>query len=154
MTDRPSDGLFERVLVPVASEQDAARARETIVPYVAETGGAVVLVHVVKLNPGGIDPSPATVQREDAERLFALSTPEGNDVVADTRTAYGPDVVDALVETVRETDATAVLLAPQERGRLLRLLFGETTRPLMARSPVPVVSLPEVERDGTEDDEE
>jgi len=143
MTDGPSDGLFERVLVPVASERDANRARETIVPYVGAAGGVVVLVHVVELNPGGIDPSPAAVQREEAERFFALATPEGDDVVVDTRTAYGADVVDALVETVRETDATAVVLAPVERGRLIRLLTGETTRPLMARAPVPVVALPE-----------
>jgi nucleotide-binding universal stress UspA family protein len=143
MSDRGSEALFERVLVPVASERDATRARETVIPRVADAGGTVVLVHVVTLNPGGIDPSPAEVQREEAERLFALSTPDGTDVVVDTRTAYGPDVVDALVETVREVDATAVVLAPEERGRLIRLLTGETTRPLMARAPVPIVALPE-----------
>jgi nucleotide-binding universal stress UspA family protein len=142
MSERAPDRLFERVLIPIASEEDVRRAREAIIPYLIEAGGVAVLVNVVKLTEGGIDPSPADVQAEEAERLFALAREGYGDVVVDTRTAYGSDVVESISNAARETDASAIVFSPQEKGRLLRLLTGDTARSLMIRAPVPVVSVP------------
>jgi nucleotide-binding universal stress UspA family protein len=142
MSERPSDALFERVLIPIASEEDATRARETILPYLEGVGGVAILVHAIRLTEGGIDPSPADVQREEAERLFDVVGRERADPVVETRTAYGSDTVRSIVETAAETDATAIVFSPQEKGRLIRLLTGDTARSLMAQSTVPVISIP------------
>jgi nucleotide-binding universal stress UspA family protein len=142
MSDRPSVTPFERALVPIASEEDVRRARETILPYLNDAGGVAILVHVIKLTQGGIDPSPADLQAEEAERLFETVSENYEDVVVETRKAYGSDVVTSIVETATETDATAIVFSPQEKGLLLRLLTGDTARSLMTRATVPVVSIP------------
>jgi nucleotide-binding universal stress UspA family protein len=142
MSDRPSVTPFERALVPIASEEDVRRARETILPYLDDAGGVAILVHVIKLTQGGIDPSPADLQAEEAERLFETVSENYEDVVVGTRKAYGSDVVTSIVETAVETDATAIVFSPQEKGLLLRLLTGDTARSLMTRATVPVVSIP------------
>jgi nucleotide-binding universal stress UspA family protein len=142
MSDRASVTPFERALVPIASEEDVRRARETILPYLDDAGGVAILVHVIKLTQGGIDPSPADLQAEEAERLFETVSENYEDVVVGTRKAYGSDVVTSIVETAVETDATAIVFSPQEKGLLLRLLTGDTARSLMTRATVPVVSIP------------
>ncbi|WP_152040760.1 universal stress protein [Salinigranum salinum] len=142
MPDRPSVTPFERALVPIASEEDVRRARETILPYLDDAGGVAILVHVIKVTEGGIDPSPADLQAEEAERLFETVSENYEDVVVETRKAYGSDVVTSIVETATETDATAIVFSPQEKGLLLRLLTGDTARSLMTRATVPVVSIP------------
>lgn len=142
MSERPSDALFERVLIPLASEEDARRARESIIPYLEDVGGVAILVHAIKLTEGGIDPSPVAVQEEEAERLFGIVGDDRGNLVVETRTAYGSDTVASITETAAETDATAIVFSPQEKGRLLQLLTGDTARSLMANSPVPVLSIP------------
>lgn len=142
MSVRSSDALFERVLLPVASEEDARRARETILPYLEGVGGVAILVHAVKLTGGGIDPSPADAQAEEGDRLFEIAQREHEGVVIETRAAYGTDVVESIIETAVETDATAIVFSPQEKGLLLRLLTGDTARSLMTQATVPVISLP------------
>jgi nucleotide-binding universal stress UspA family protein len=142
MSDRPSVTPFERALVPIASEEDVRRARETILPYLDDAGGVAILVHVIKLTQGGIDPSPADLQEEEADRLFETVSENYEDVVVETRKAYGSDVVTSIVETATEADVTAIVFSPQEKGLLLRLLTGDTARSLMTRATVPVVSIP------------
>lgn len=142
MSDRPSVTPFERALVPIASEEDVKRARETILPYLDDAGGVAILVHVIKLTQGGIDPSPADLQEEEADRLFETVSENYEDVVVETRKAYGSDVVTSIVETATEADATAIVFSPQEKGLLLRLLTGDTARSLMTQATVPVVSIP------------
>jgi nucleotide-binding universal stress UspA family protein len=114
-----------------------------ILPYLAAAGGSVVLVHVVKRSAGGVDPSPLDLQEEEAERLFDIAT-EGHDgLVGETRYAYGSNVAESILETAREADASVVAIAPRERSLFMRLLTGETTRPLMANPDVPVLSIPQ-----------
>lgn len=45
MLEQDPDELFARVLLPIASEDDARMARETILPYLADSGGVATLVH-------------------------------------------------------------------------------------------------------------
>jgi nucleotide-binding universal stress UspA family protein len=153
MTALDPAGLFERPLIPVASEADARITRDAILPYLVDASSTVILVHVIKQSEGGIDPSPLDAQEEEAERLFGIATGGRDGLVIETQYAYGSNVAESILETARETDASVVAIAPRERSLFMRLLTGETTRPLMANSDVPVLSIPQA-HDGDEDENE
>jgi nucleotide-binding universal stress UspA family protein len=142
MTAPDPTGLLERPLIPVASEADARITRDAILPYLADASSTVILVHVIKQSEGGVDPSPLDVQEEAAERLFGIATEGREELVTETRYAYGSNVAESILETAREADASVVAIAPRERSLLMRLLTGETTRPLVANPDVPVLSVP------------
>jgi len=136
------DSLFERVLIPVASEDGARIARETILPYLEGVGGVAIVVHVIKYTEGGIDPSPLSMQAEDAERLFEIVSDDYDDLVVETCKAYGTNVAEALFEVARDTDASAIVFSPQEKNRLIRLLTGDTALSLVTNPDVPVLAIP------------
>lgn len=142
MSEKLPESLFERVIIPVASETDAERARETILPYLADVGGAATVVHVVKRSESGVDPSPPSFQEEDAERLFELVGRGHDDIVAETRTVHGTNIAEAIFDVARETGATAIVFSPSERSLLVRLLTGDVARALVTDPDVPVLSLP------------
>lgn len=143
-THLPKD-LFERVLLPVASESDARLARETILPYLDEVGGIAIVVHVIKQSEGGTDPSPPSAQSEDADRLFEIIREDHDKVVVETRKAYGSDIAEAIVAVARDVDASAIVFSPEQKGRLIRLLTGDTALSLVTNPDVPVVAIPQQE---------
>jgi nucleotide-binding universal stress UspA family protein len=145
MLGHDPEELFERVLIPIASEDDARMARETILPYLADCGGVATVVHVVKYTEGGVDPSPVSMQEEDAQRLFEIVGEVDDDLVVETRTAYGTDIVEAIFEVADEIDASAVVFSPQKRNRLVRLLTGDTALSLVTDPDVPVLAIPRAE---------
>lgn len=136
------DALFEHILIPVASEEDATVARETILPYLEDVGGVATVVHVVKQPEAGVAPSPPSVQEEDAQKLFGLVGRDRDDIVVGTRTVRGSDIAGAIFDVAREIDATAVVFSPPERSLLVRLLTGDVARALVSDPDVPVLSLP------------
>lgn len=142
MIEHDPDTLFERVLIPIASESDARVARETILPYLAGSGGVAVVVHVIKYVEGSVDPSPVSMQEDDAERLFDIVGRDHPEMVVETRKAYGTDVAAALFEVAHEVDASALVFAPKERSRLIRLLTGDTALSLVSNPDVPVLAIP------------
>lgn len=142
MTVPDPAGLLDRPLIPIASEADARLVRDAILPYLADASSTVILVHVIKRTEGGVDPSPLDFQEEDAERLFAIAREGRDGLVTETRFAYGSSVAESILETAREADASVVVIAPRERSLLMRLLTGETTRPLVANTDLPVLSVP------------
>ena len=142
MLEHDPDELFERALIPIASEDDARMARETILPYLAESGGVATVVHVIKYTEGGVDPSPVSMQEEDAQRLYDIVREDHDDLVVETRTAYGTDIVEAIFDVAADIDASAIVFSPQERNRLVRLLTGDTALSLVTEPDVPVLAIP------------
>lgn len=142
MVDHDPEALFEHALLPIASPDDARLAREVILPYLADSGGVATVVHVVKYTEGGVDPSPVSMQEEDAEALFEIVTDDRPELVVETRTAYGTDVAEAIYEVADEIDASAIVFAPEEKSRLLRLLTGDTALSLVSNPDVPVLAIP------------
>jgi len=134
--------LFERVLIPIASADDARTAREVILPYIDDCNGVAIAVHVVKYTAGGVDPSPQSMQEADAERLFEIVGANDDGPVVETHTAYGTNVADALFETAREIDASAIVFSPEAKNRLVRLLTGDTALSLVTDPEVPVLAIP------------
>lgn len=146
MMERGPDALFEQVLIPIASEDDARTARDMILPYLSRNGGVAIVAHVIKYKEGGIDPSPVSLQEEDAERLFEIVDQNDTELVVDTKKAYGTDIAAAIFAVADEVDASAIVFAPAETSRIIRLLTGDIALSLVTNPDVPVLSIP---RDGT-----
>jgi nucleotide-binding universal stress UspA family protein len=147
MSDHLPDELFEHVLIPVAAEVDARMARETILPYLEQVGGVATVVHVIKQSKGGIDPSPESIRSEDAQKLFEIVSEDHEDsVVAETRTAYGTNIAEAIFDVAHEVGASAIVFSPREKSRLIRLLSGDTALSLVTNPDVPVLAIPQREQ--------
>lgn len=137
--------LLSRVLIPVASEEDAAETAAALAPHLEDVDH-VVAVHVIEKAGGAIDKAPLEKREEDAEAMLRLVRELlGEDVAVETEVAYDTDVVDAIFETADEVDATAIAFTAREGGRLARLLSGDTSGRLVTEAPIPVVALPKGE---------
>ncbi len=143
MIDYDPDALFDRVLIPIASEDEARMARETVLPYLERSGGVAVVVHVIKYAEDGVDPSPLSMQEEDAEALFEIVERGHSELVVGTKKAYDTDVAAGIFDVAVEVDASAIVFAPKEKSRLVRLLTGDIALSLVSNPEVPVVALPQ-----------
>ena len=134
--------LLDRVVLPLASEEDATETAAALRPLLGEVE-LVVAVHVIEKAGGGIDKAPMEQREEDAETILRLVEEALRDEVAvETDVRYGTDVVDALFEAAADHDATAVLFTAREGNRFVQLLAGDTARRLVTEATVPVVALP------------
>ena len=134
--------LLQRVVVPVATEEDAAETCAALSPYVGEIED-VVAVHVIEKAGGGIDKAPLEKRQEDAEAILdVVEDALADDVSVERDTAYGTDVVETLLAEADRHDATAVAFVAREGSRLVRLLSGDTSIRLVTEATLPVVALP------------
>lgn len=134
--------LLQRVVVPVATEEDAAETCAALSPYVGEIED-VVAVHVIEKAGGGIDKAPLEKRQEDAEDILdVVEDALADDVSVERDTAYGTDVVETLLAESDRHDATAVAFVAREGSRLVRLLSGDTSIRLVTEATLPVVALP------------
>jgi nucleotide-binding universal stress UspA family protein len=139
--------IFDHVLVPVASEDDAIATSEALRPYLEEIE-RVTAVHVVEKGGGSIDKAPVAKRREDAaEFLAVVDSRLSSEVAVDTRTAFGTSVVDTIFDEAEAAGATAVAIRPRGGSRIVRLLTGDTANRLVTAPRIPVVSLPSREED-------
>lgn len=134
--------VFDHVVVPVASEDDAAATCSALQPYLDDTE-RVTAVHVIEKAGGAPDKAPLAKRREDAAEFLAIVGARiGESVPVNTRTVYGIDVVKRLFETADEVGGTALAFRARGGSRIVRLLTGDTATRLVTDPPIPVVSLP------------
>ncbi|WP_263020050.1 universal stress protein [Natronobiforma cellulositropha] len=139
--------LFQHVLVPVATGDDADATCDALVPYIDDIE-RVTAVHVIEKAGGGIDKAPLEKRQEDAAAClerFASRLGGREDIELDTWTAYGTDVVETLFEAVADAEADAIVFRARGGSRLVRLLAGDVSTRLITEPPVPAVSLPRAE---------
>ncbi|MFD1585602.1 universal stress protein [Halorientalis brevis] len=133
--------LFERVLLPVASRDDARSTARALAPYVGEH---VVAVHVVEKAGGAPDKASVEQREEEAERIFEIVHEELDDAVdVDTRIDYGTDVAETIFAAADEENATSVVFTPRGGSRWMRLLTGDVALDLITKRDRPVVVLPD-----------
>jgi len=138
-----SEDLLETVVVPIASEDDAATTAEALRPYLG-AGPEVRVVHVIE-KAGGAPDKAAVEQREaTAERIFGVVerrfADSGVDVTSEV--LYGTDVADAVVAAADETDASAIAFTPRGASRWLKLISGDVAGALLRKTDRPVIVLP------------
>jgi nucleotide-binding universal stress UspA family protein len=133
--------LLERVVVPVADEQDS-RATAAAVSRHLDGVESVVAVHVVEKGGGAVDKAPVEKRRADAAEFLSIVESRLDDGVAvETRVAFGTDVAETVVETALNAEATAIAFRPRGGSRLIRFLSGDTAARLVTDPELPVVTL-------------
>ena len=133
--------LFERVLLPVASRDDARSTARALRPHV---GDQVVAVHVVEKAGGAVDKASVEQREEEAEHIFEIVHEELDETASvDTRVDYGTDVAETIFAAADEEDATAIAFTPRDGSRWIRLLTGDVALDLVTETDRPVIVLPE-----------
>jgi nucleotide-binding universal stress UspA family protein len=133
--------LLERVVVPVADEQDSRATAAAVSQHVHEVQ-SVVAVHVVEKGGGAVDKTPVEKRRADAAELLSVVESRLDDEVAvETRVVFGTDVAETVVETALDVEATAIAFRSRGGSRLVRFLSGDTAARLVNDPELPVVSL-------------
>lgn len=138
-----TNSLFERLVIPIASETDAAATAHALVDYLDGETTDVLAVNVVEKADGALDKASVDQRELDAAEAFeAFSSALGVEDV-ETEIRYGADVAAAIVEAANEHDATAIAFTPRGGGRWVKLLTGDVADALVEESDVPVVVLPD-----------
>ena len=142
--------LLGRVVVPVASEDDARTTAMAVFPRVADAGGEVVAVHVIQKAGGAVDKASVEQREEYAAGVFAVVEDAAVDagVPVETDLRFGTDVADTIFAAGRDHDASAIAVTPRDGSRWLDLLTGDHARDLVKQADRPVVVFP------AEDDDE
>jgi nucleotide-binding universal stress UspA family protein len=136
------NGLFERVVLPVASVEDAKATVRALEAYLDEES-SVVAVHVVEKAGGAPDKASVEQREEYAGEIFDVVR-EGLDDV-ETELRFATDVVASIFEAAGDHDATAIVFTPRGGSRWLRLLTGDVTLEIVTETDRPVVVLPDQE---------
>jgi nucleotide-binding universal stress UspA family protein len=132
---------LERVVVPVADDEDAVATAAALSPYLEEIR-CVTVVHVIEKGSGAADKAPMEKRQRDARRfLSTLETRLEEEVVVETRIEFGTGVANTIVETAVETDADTIVYRPRGGSRLTRFLSGDTGLRLLTEAALPVVSI-------------
>lgn len=137
--------LLDHVVVPIASEEDAIATCEALGPYL-DSIERVTAVHVIEKGDGTVDKAPMEKRRADAAEFLAVVDGRiGDEVAVNTRTAFGTDIVETIVEVAADAGGTAIAFRPRGGSRILRLVTGDTATRLVTDAELPVISLPERE---------
>ena len=138
--------LLRRVVVPVATEDDARVTCDAIRSHVDEDA-TLHVIHVIEKAGGAPDKAPLEARQEQARQIFETveDALAGTGYEFTTELRYATSVVDEIVAVAGERNATGIAFIPRPSGRIVRLLTGDRTRKLVSASRIPVVVLPREE---------
>lgn len=147
-------GLFERVVLPVASVEDAAASTRALADH---DPGHIVAVHVIEKAGGAPDKAGVEQREQQAEKIFtAVERGFENHLPAaglETDLRFGTDIAETVFETAADHGATAIVITPRGGSRWVRLLTGDVALDIVTRTDRPVVVLPDA-GDNSEGDSE
>lgn len=137
--------LFDRVLVPIASEDDAESTARTLRPYLLSEDGTIVFINVIEKAGGAPDKASVEQREEYAEDVFRTGAEALSDldVLVETRLTYGTDVAERILEVAADEDATAIAFTPRGSSRWTKLITGNVADDIIRGSDRPVVVLPD-----------
>lgn len=136
-----------RILVPVDFSDSSARALRHAAKRAAESGGSLVVVHVVAADYGwlqiGRDESrdlDRSLQRQAANRLRAFADENIGDVRADLEVRIGQPA-EEIVAASRESKCDSIMLSTRGLTGLDRYLIGSVAHRVAQLADCPVVLL-------------
>jgi nucleotide-binding universal stress UspA family protein len=145
-------GLFERVVVPVASPEDARATSRAIQQYLDDETSDLVVVHVVEKAGGAPDKAGVEQREAYAEEVFDVVREElGDDHPIETEIRYGTEISETIFAAAGDHDATAIVITPRGGSRWIRLLTGDVALKIVTETDRPVVVLPDVPHDEQSD---
>lgn len=143
-----TDNLLQRIILPVASEEDAKATCKQVLPRLRDDA-EVLAVYVVEKAGGAPDKASVEQREEWARDIFAVVEDElSAEVALDTEILYGTDIAESILDAGEEFDASAIVFTPRGANRWLKLLTGDTAMNLLENADRPVVVLPNEEEDG------
>ena len=136
----------QRILVPVDFSDSSARALRHAAKRAAESGGSLVIVHVVPADYGwlgiGRDESrdlDRSLQRQAADRLRTFADENvGHDLPADLEVRIGQPA-EEIVAAARESKCDSIVLSTRGLTGLDRYLIGSVADRVARLAPCPVV---------------
>lgn len=136
--------LYERLLLPLASESDAERTCEELWSYIDEQNSQLFVVHVIEKTEGYPDKAPYDVRKEQADAIFDIVHEHFADTVhhVSTEIRYGSNAVEEIFAAADTVDATAIGFTPQPGRRWIRILAGDAMYKLVTTSRRPIIVLP------------
>ena len=115
--------LEERIIAPVANPDDVTRTVRAVDDRLDPNRSKLTFVNVVEKGGGAIDKAPVEAQRENAVDAFEVVEAELTDrFEVDTLLLYGSDVVEEIMDSADEMDATAILFVPRPGGTIALFL--------------------------------
>src|SRR5262245_44370973 len=143
----------QRILVPVDFSGSSARALRHAAEGAAQSGGSLVIVHVVPADYGwsgiGRDESrdlDRSLQRQAADRLRAFADEHvGHNVAADLEVRIGKPA-EQIVAAARGSKCDSIVLSTRGLSGLDRYLIGSVADRVARLAPCPVVLMPPAKR--------
>jgi len=136
--------LFDRVLLPVANDEDASATVRAIEDY-RNDDTEIVAINVVE-KAGGAPDKAGVEQRElEAEDAFDVLRDALGDI--ETEIYYGTEVADTIFEAAADHDVSSIVITPRGGSRFVRLLTGDVALHLVTESERPVIVLPDPDDD-------
>lgn len=134
--------LFDRVLLPVASVEDAESSCRALAPYLDDPA-AVVAVHVIEKAGGAPDKASVEQREELADEIFETVRAAFGPVQTDLR--YDTAVEDAIFAAAADHEVSAIVFTPRGGSRWIQLLTGDVTLQIVTETDRPVLVLPDRE---------
>lgn len=138
--------IFERVVLPVATVEDARASARALGPHETEH---VVAVHVIEKAGGAPDKTSVEQREEVAAETFDALRDALPDRSIETDLRYGTDVAETIFAAADDHDATAIVITPRGGSRWIRLLTGDIALRLVTETDRPVIVLPDTEHDNS-----
>jgi nucleotide-binding universal stress UspA family protein len=143
---RPTCVKLRRILVPVDFSASSARAVRHAAKQVAESGGSLIIVHVVPSNHGWLGIGREELQELDrslqwhaADRLRVFADENiGDNVAADMEVRVGQPAEEILA-AARESKCDSIVLSTRGLAGLDRYLIGSVAHRVAQLAPCPVV---------------
>ena len=138
-----NEDLFETVLVPIASPDDAADTASAVHRYVPQNA-EILVVHVIEKGEGVPDKASVDQRRRYAEDVYErfLQTFPDRSATISILTLYGRNVAETIVDTAIDADATIIAFTPRGGTQLMKLFTGDRTGKLITNDRIPVIALP------------
>jgi nucleotide-binding universal stress UspA family protein len=136
-----NEALFERILVPIASPEDAEETARSLRPHL-DSGTTLIVTHVTE---GDTDETTIKTGRDQ----FAGATYETfsdilyrRDLQFEWVTLEAREVAEALVDAIEMTEATLVAFTPRDIDTWRRAITGDPGGRLIREADVPVMVFP------------
>jgi universal stress protein A len=152
---------FRRILVPVDYSENSKTAVEAAIALARELGGSLELIHVwdrpTYVSDGVMVRRPGEEQRSLAELIHANAEKDMDDFLASltlpsdvsvTHRLCSGDPASTIIAELKQKNHDLVVLSTHGRTGLIHLLLGSVAEKLVRFSPVPVLTIPPVERAG------
>lgn len=139
-----TDTLLRRIVLPIASPEDAQATSEAVFSRLNDAHGSILALYVIEKTEGAPDKASVELQEEYADDIFTVVkdtfSSEGIDV--ETQLLYGTAVAKTILDAADEFDASAIGFTPRGGSRWVKLLTGDTATRLIHNADRPVITLP------------